>query len=221
MNLSTYINLRLPGCSILGLHYFSASVSQWKGSAGQVCLSGWRLASCLFFSIYLCHPELTHVRPLVISASRWESGETDGQMWGLRCVSHIKDSFLGSCWGGGTSGLYVLIKQPYIYTVDTHWWRPLRLCLHRDTSVLNPEKCLSSFNPCVPNFSLSASTTEGAAAAQQTCASSSSDSHQAVLRASIAYMSCALRVGIPCWKVEHFPLPFFLFKHSSRKRPGS
>lgn len=133
MNLSTYINLRLPGCSILGLHYFSASVSRRKGSAGQVCLSGRRLASCLFFSIYLCRPELTHVRPLVISASRWESGETDGQMWGLRCVSHIKDSFLGSCWEGSTSGLYGLIKPPYIYTVDTHWWRPLRLCLHEET----------------------------------------------------------------------------------------
>lgn len=104
----------------------------------------------------------------------------------------------------------------YIHCRYTVMKTPPTMFTRRNTSVLNPEKCLSSFNPCVPNFSLSASTTEGATAALQTCASSSSDSHQAVLRASIAYMSCALRVGIPCWKVEHFPLPFFLSKHSSR-----
>lgn len=46
---------------------------------------------------------------------------------------------------------------------------------------------------------------------------SSSGSHHAALRASIAYMSCALQVGIPRRKVEHFPLG----NSHHRKRPAS
>lgn len=86
----------------------------------------------------------------------------------------------------------------YIHCRYTLMKTPPTVFTRRNTSVLNPEKRLSSLNPCVPNCSLSASAAEGASAAQRTCASSSSDSHQAVLRAAIAYMSCALRVGIPC-----------------------
>lgn len=65
-----------------------------------------------------------------------------------------------------------------------------------NTSVfLIQESVCLSLNLCATNFPFSFS-----------YAASSSGFHHAVLRASIAYMSCALEVGIPRRKVEHFPL---------------
>ena len=75
--------------------------SRWKASAASCSLTVWLTAGLLvYFSIYLWCPEPTHARPLKTSADkgRWERGEMDGQMCGLWCVAHIKDSLLGSCW---------------------------------------------------------------------------------------------------------------------------
>lgn len=124
----------LPGCSTLVLHYFSASVSRREGSAGPVCLSGRRLASCLFFFLFISSAPNWHM--FGRSWYRPVGGKVEGLM--DRCEAcdaclTSKIHFLGVVKRGGTSGLYGLIKLPYIYTVDTHWWRPLRPCLREET----------------------------------------------------------------------------------------
>lgn len=150
-----------------------------------------------------------------------DGGKVDGGNWwadvrpAMR-VSHQR--LVGFFATEGTSGLHGLIKRG----AHTLWMLTL-MSIDPPNAPTNPETpavftpgntsvfliqesvCLS-LNLCATNFPFSFS-----------YAASSSGSHHAVLRASIAYMSCALQVGIPRRKVEHFPLG----NSHHRKRPAS
>lgn len=119
----------LPGCSASVLHYFS---DERDLPARSVRLAdGW---PAVYFFLFISVAPNWHM--FGHSWYRPVGGKVERLM--DRCEAcdaclTSKIHFLGVVKGGGTSGLYGLIKQPYIYTVDTHWWRPLRLCLHEET----------------------------------------------------------------------------------------
>lgn len=146
-------------------------------------------------------------------------GKVDGgKRWArVACLtSKVKGFFLAT---EGTSGLYGLIKRG----ARTLWI----LTLMRTTSPQTPsppvftpgstsvfliqEGVCFRLNPCAASFPFAFLPLSALTQA------SSSGSHHAALRASIAYMSCALQVGIPRRKVEHFPLG----NSHRRKRPAS
>lgn len=142
-------------------------------------------------------------------------------------MSHIKD------WWGGWGGRGC--ERGHIWTLWTHQaGRTYAVDAHTDEdhphhhhhprphtpTVFTPgntsmfliqESVCLRFNPRATNFPFAFPPL-----GPQTRASSSG-SHHAVLRASIAHMSCALQVGIPRRKVEHFPLG----NSHRRKRPAS
>lgn len=86
---------------------------RWEASVAGCSLMVWLTAGQLFIFLFISAALNWHMRHRH-RQGQWERGEMDGQMWGLWCVFHIKDTFLD------TSGLYGLIKQAYIHCRYTH-----------------------------------------------------------------------------------------------------
>lgn len=117
--LSLQLQLKFLVSSVIPLFLISLSCSacpqhlRWEASVAGCSLMVWLTAGQLFIFLFISAALNWHMRHRH-RQGQWERGEMDGQMWGLWCVFHIKDTFLD------TSGLYGLIKQAYIHCRYTH-----------------------------------------------------------------------------------------------------